>query len=88
MCEKVKKDFENLYITLKSLGYTEHFTEPLKHEFERIISYVNDTPFDKSFLNKFYDKQIKLDKIREENIFDILPDYRKLLTTNDGKALI
>ena len=29
--EKVKKDFENLYITLESFGYTEHFIEPLKH---------------------------------------------------------
>ena len=85
---KIKKDFKDLILKLELFGYTEHFIQPLEITLNSIISYVNDTPFDKIFLNKFYDKQIKLDKIREENIFDILPDYRKLLTTNDGKALI
>lgn len=86
--EKIKKDFDNLYITLNSFGYTEHFIEPLEHQFNNIILYINDTPFDKVFLNKFYQNQIELDKIRGESIFDILPDYRKLLITNNGTNLI
>lgn len=86
--EKVKKDFENLYITLEKFGYTEHFIEPLKHEFENIILFVNDTPFHNSFLNLFYKTQIELDKIRDENIFDIIPDYRKLPITSNGTTLI
>lgn len=86
--KKVKKDFDTLCSALESLGYSEHFVEPLRHEFNNIILYCNDTPFDKSFLNKFYRNQIEIDKVRGENIFDILPDYRKLAITNNGQSII
>ena len=86
--DKFKVDSYNLLLQLKDLGYTNHFTIPLFKEINDIRSYIESNPFEKTHLNDFYKNQIKLDEIRGEDIFKILPDYRKLLTTNDGKSLI
>ena len=85
---KFKEDYTNLKIELISRGFTEHFIEPLDSEIKTILEYVESNPFEKRHLNKFYENQIKLDKIRNEDIFKILPDYRKLKITQNGKQLI
>ena len=86
--DKFKVDSYKLLLQLKDLGYTNHFTIPLFKEINDIRSYIESNPFEKTHLNDFYKNQIILDEIRGEDIFKILPDYRKLLTTNDGKSLI
>ena len=85
---KFKKDYTNLKIELISRGFTEHFIEPLDIEIKTILEYIKSNPFEKRHLNDFYKHQIELDKIRGENIFDILPDYRKIPITNNGTKLI
>ena len=85
---KFKEDYTNLKIELISRGFTEHFIEPLDSAIKTILEYVKSNPFEERRLNKFYENQIKLDKIRNEDIFKILPDYRKLKITQNGKQLI
>tara|TARA_B110000971_G_scaffold68595_1_gene70292 strand:+ start:28 stop:930 length:903 start_codon:yes stop_codon:yes gene_type:complete len=85
---KFKEDYTNLKIELISRGFTEHFIEPLDSAIKTILEYVKANPFEERSLNKFYENQIKLDKIRNEDIFKILPDYRKLKITQNGKQLI
>jgi hypothetical protein len=85
---KFKKDYTNLKIELISRGFTEHFIEPLDNEIKSILEYIKSNPFEKTHLNNFYKNQIILDEIRGEDIFKILPDYRKLTITDDGRNLI
>ena len=43
-----------------------------------IITHCDNITFDETLLELFYKKQEILDKLRNENIYDIIPDYRKL----------
>ena len=86
--DKFKKDFNNILDIFKNRNMSDDFIFSLNHAFKGIISFVESNPFEKSHLNTFYNRQIKLDKIRGENIFDILPDYRKLTISSNGQKLI
>ena len=85
---KFKKDYNNLVIELKNRGIESYFIESLDISIGHIIKYVESNPFEKKHLNDFYKYQIDLDKIRGEDIFNILPDYRKLTITENGTKLI
>lgn len=86
--EKFKKDVSNLLPILKENGIIEKTYEPLMIELNKIITYIESHPFEKKHLINFYKKQEELDKLRNESIYDIIPDYRKLPIDYDGKELI
>tara|TARA_B110000285_G_C15125825_1_gene620184 strand:- start:514 stop:1800 length:1287 start_codon:yes stop_codon:yes gene_type:complete len=85
---KFKIDSMNLLIKLSELGYTEHFIKPLSNEFMGMYSYIDNNTFNIKYLDTFYKHQIELDKIRDEDVFKILPDYRKLTKVTDESKLI
>jgi radical SAM protein with 4Fe4S-binding SPASM domain len=87
--EQFKKDSEELLNDLEyKYNWSERLIQPFKHSIEKIIQYVSANPFERKHLIEFYKKQEELDKLRNENIYDIVPDYRKLQIDNDGKNII
>jgi MoaA/NifB/PqqE/SkfB family radical SAM enzyme len=86
--KKFKSDYQLLRTKLYENNVSNQFINSLDIEIKSLINFVESNPFDVRYLNDFYKKQIELDKIRGENIFDILPDYRKIPITNNGTKLI
>ena len=78
--DKFKSDYTKLKIKLNNIGISEMFIESLDNEIQNLINFVESNPFDEDSLNEFYITQIELDEIRGENIFNVLPDYRKLIS--------
>jgi MoaA/NifB/PqqE/SkfB family radical SAM enzyme len=83
--EKFKKDVSKMDNILEEYGLDERTIEPIIIHLKKIITYIESNPYNKTNLNQFYKKQEKLDKIRNESIYDIIPDYRKLPIDVDGK---
>jgi len=77
-----KNDAENLKSLLQIHGLDERTIEPIQHEIDKVIRYIENTPFEKKYLKDFYKNQEILDKVRGERIYDIIPDYKKLLENN------
>lgn len=77
--EKFKKDVSKITNILIEYGLDDRTIEPIIIDLNKIITYIGNNPFDKTNLIEFYRKQEQLDKIRNENIYDIVPDYRKTI---------
>ena len=85
---KFKQDVETLLPILKEKGLQQRTYEPIMIELNNIITYIENHPFEKIQLFRFYRNQEELDKLRNESIYDIMPDYRKLVFNYDDKKII
>ena len=78
--EIIKKFKEDVPIFLNSIKNKLDYNvfNELKYQLNMIITHCDNITFDETLLELFYKKQEILDKLRNENIYDIIPDYRKL----------
>lgn len=76
--KKFKEDIKKIRPLFEKSGFDDEVIEPIEISLGKIVSYIKSNPFDSSTLNKFYNKQEKLDKLRNESIYNLIGDYRKL----------
>ena len=85
---KFKEDIKNIPNIVSQYDLDEDILDRIQVQLNGIINYVENNPFRKNILNDFYQKQEKLDKLRNESIYNVIPDYRKQSINRDGKKLI
>lgn len=86
--DKFKEDIKNLPSIVSQYDLDEDILDRIQVQLNGIIKYVESNPFEKMHLYDFYEKQEELDKLRNESIYDVMPDYRKHSINRDGKKLI
>lgn len=85
---KFKEDIENLPNIVSQYDLHEDMLDRIQTQLNGIVKYVESNPFEKMHLYDFYKNQEELDKLRNESIYNVMPDYRKHSINRDGKKLI